>query len=158
INGGRLVSKTCDRWAQVNAFDSFLRTTWKSQPGKPQAFVIHGEEGQGHDSLLERLLATTISRFAEDLGGAERGSVAHIRAPLPESGDGAIAQRDLAISVFREADPAYLDDDLSAGALQRRVAARLGCVAVVHHDVRARYWRPHTPAVLRWYLDAFWGS
>jgi serine/threonine protein kinase len=158
INAGRLVSKTCDRWAQVNAFDSCLRTGWKGHPGRPQVFVIHGEEGQGHESLLERLLATTISRFAEELDGAERGSIVRIRAPWPESENRAVAQRDLAISVFREADPGYMDDDLSAAALRRRIAERLGRIAVIHHDIRPRYWRRDTPDLLDWYVNRFWGA
>ena len=104
-NAGRLVSKTCDRWPQVNAFDSFLRANWKAHPRRPQLYIIHGEEGQSHDSLLERLAATTVSRFADEVEGQERGSIVRLSAPWPETDDLSIAQRDLVISLFRDADP-----------------------------------------------------
>jgi hypothetical protein len=143
---------------QMNAFDSFLRTSWKSNPGRPQLFVIHGEEGQGHDSLLERLIATSIAGFAEELDGAERGSVVRIRAPWPVTDDLELARRDLAISLFREADSRYMDDDLEFGSLRKIIAKRLGRVVVVHHDVRATSWGRQTASLLDWYANLFYGS
>ncbi len=158
VNAGRLVSKTCDRWTQVNAFDAHLRTSWKTYPRRPIVFVIPGSEGEGHDSLLERLWATTIARFAEEVEGPEHASVLRIHAPWPDAPSLAVAQRDLAISLFREADPRHMDDDLTSAALRRCVADRLAGVAIVHHDVRARAWRRDTPQLIEWYVNQFWGA
>jgi serine/threonine protein kinase len=155
---GRLVSKTCNRWAQVNGFDSFLRTNRKANPGKPQVFLVHGEEGDAHDSLLDRLVATTLSRFAEDIGGGERGGVTRLRTTWPDTDDLELARRDLAISLFRDADPHYLGDDLSARELSGALSKRLQRVVLVHHDIRPIHWQVFTPDLVDWYVNEFWGS
>jgi serine/threonine protein kinase len=155
---GRLVSKTCNRWAQVNAFDSFLRRSRRANPDWPQLYVMHGEEGDAHDSLLERLILTTLSRFAEEIGGLERGVVARVRTPWPDADDLESAQRDLAIALLREADPSYLGDDLSAQALARALATRPQRVVVIHHDIRVAHCRRFTPSLVQWYANEFWGT
>jgi hypothetical protein len=121
-------------------------------------FLIHGEEGDAHDSLLERLVATTLSRFAEDIGGGERGAVTRLRTPWPDADDLELARRDLAISLFRDADPQYLGDDLSARELCGALAGRLQRVVLVHHDLRPMHWRRFTPDLVDWYVNDFWGS
>jgi hypothetical protein len=158
INAGRLVSKTCNRWNQVNAFDAELRSHWKRHPGRPHVFVIPGDEGEGHDSLLERLCATSIARFAEEMDGAENASLLRIHAPWPNADDLATGQRDLAVSLFREADPRYMDEELDGSAFIRLMAGSLARVAVVHHDVRARYWNANASRLIEWYVKEFWGS
>jgi serine/threonine protein kinase len=158
VHAGRLVAKTCNRWAQVNAFDSFLRTTRRTSPGRPHLYLMHGEEGDAHDSLLDRLIHTTLSRFAEEIGGLERGTVTRLRTPWPDADDLESAKRDLAIALIRESDPAYLDDDLSARALCRALSRRAQRVILVHHDIRMLHWRRFTPDLVEWYANAFWGS
>lgn len=157
-HAGRLVSKTCDRWAQVNAFDSFLRTSRREMPGTPQLYLMHGEEGDAHDSLLERLVHTTLSRFAEEIGGLERGTVVRLRTPWPESDDIESARRDLRIALLRESDPSYLGDDLSARAFCESLANRPQRLVVVHHDIRPVHWRRFTADLVDWYANEFWGS
>jgi serine/threonine protein kinase len=157
-HAGRLVSKTCNRWVQVNAFDSFLRTSRRASPGRPQLYLMHGEEGDAHDSLLERLIHTTLSRFAEEIGGIERGSVARLRTPWPDADDLESAKRDLAIALLRESDPSYLGDDLSSQALCASLDRRPQRVVVVHHDIRVLHWRRFTPDLAEWYANEFWGA
>jgi serine/threonine protein kinase len=157
-NAGRLVSTTCNRWAQVNAFDSALRGNWRAHPGRPQMYVIHGEEGQGHDSLIERLTATTIAQFAEEIQGHERASILRLSSPWPDADDLTTAQRDLAISLFRETNPRYMEDDLTAPALVRCIAERRTRVTVIQHDIRVRRWQKHTASLISWYANTFWSS
>jgi hypothetical protein len=157
-HAGRLVSKTCNRWAQVNEFDSFLRTSRISSPGLPQLYLLPGEEGDAHDSLLERLVHTTLSRFAEEIGGLERGTVGRLRTPWPDSDDLESARRDLSIALMRESDPSYLGDDLSCQALVNSLGRKPHGVIVMHHDLRARHLKRFTPDLVDWYANEYWGS
>jgi hypothetical protein len=157
-NAGRLVSRMCDRWKQVNAFDAFFRSARARWPGRPHMYVIHGEEGESHDSLVERLLATRVTQFASELAGEDRGAVLSVKVPWPVDDDLATRRRDLAISLFREVAPSYMGEDLSADALVRVFAATLNPIAVVTHELRSASWDGATESLIRWYLDEFWGT
>jgi protein kinase-like protein/iSTAND domain-containing protein len=157
-NLGPYVHKTCNRWGQVNAFDAFFRATRKAAPGRPMAVVIHGEEGEGHESLIERLLATRIAHLANQLGGQERGVVPRVRTHWPTGDSLEVRQRDLTIGLFREADPRYLGEDLSAGALRQCHAFAPAPIVVIQHDLRTQQWDDVTPALLEWYLRDYWGQ
>jgi serine/threonine protein kinase len=157
-HAGRLVSKTCDRLSQVNEFDSFLRRTRAASPGVPQIYLLPGDEGDAHDSLVERLIHTTLSRFAEEIGGFERGSVGRLRTPWPDSDDLESAKRDLTIALLRESDPSYLGDDLSSQSLVNALGKRPQSVIVLHHDLRARHLKRFTPDLVEWYANEYWGA
>lgn len=157
-NLGPFVHKTCNRWNQVNAFDAFFRSTRRSHPGRPMVVVVHGAEGEGHESLIERLLATRISHLAEKLGGEERGIVPRIRTHWPVGDSLEVRQRDLTIGLFREADPRYLGDDLSAGALKSCRPIAPAPIVVIQHDIRAQHWDDATTRLIQWYLHDYWGA
>jgi serine/threonine protein kinase len=157
-NLGPVVHKTCNRWQQVNAFDAFFRASRKTHRGRPMVLVIHGEDGEGHESLIERLLATRVAHLAEQLGGRERGVVPRIRAHWPVGDTLDVRQRDLAIGLFREADPRYLGEDLSAAALRSCRPLAAAPIVVVQHDLRAEQWDDATTRLLGWYLGEYWHS
>lgn len=157
-NLGWIVSRTCNRWPQVNAFDAHFRTEHRRRPGRPHLYVVHGEEGEAHESLVERLVATRISHFAAELSGVDRGTVANMKVPWPVGDPLETRKRDLQIALFREADPSYLDEDLSARALGRLAPLSLNSVVVIQHQLRAPTWDRATEELLAWYVDAFWGS
>jgi serine/threonine protein kinase len=156
---GALVSRMCDRWRQVNAFEAAMREGWKSFPGQPQIFVIPGDEGSGHSSLIERLVHTRIGQFAGAVvSPREAGRVVRADVPWPSGGDLQVSSRDLALSLFRELSPSYMGDELSAKCLTELPNLRLAPVVVVEHDLWSRHWNPATLDVLSWYLREFWGK
>ncbi len=157
-NLGPFVHKTCDRWNQVNAFDAFFRATRRSHAGRPMVVVVHGDEGEGHESLIERLLATRISHLAEKLGGEERGIVPRIRTHWPTAESLEVRQRDLTIGLFREADPRYLGDDLSPAALRNCRPVAPAPIVVIQHDIRAQHWDETNTRLVEWYLQEYWGK
>jgi hypothetical protein len=157
-NLGPYVHKTCNRWNQINAFDAFFRSTRRAAPGRPMVVVVHGDEGEGHESLIERLLATRIAHLADQLGGPERGVVPRIRTHWPTQDALETRQRDLTIGLFREADPRYLGDDLSAQALRSCRPIAPAPIVVIQHDLRARDWDQTTVRLLEWYLREYWGG
>ncbi|MEP7344058.1 MAG: protein kinase [Gemmatimonadaceae bacterium] len=157
-NLGALVSRTCDRWRQINAFDAFFREARLAPRRHTQLCIIQGEEGQGHESLVERLIATRIASYAAEIAGEEGGTVVSFKAPWPEVSELDVAQRDLVISLFREVAPSYLGDDMSVSALVRLASTTLSPVIVVQHELRTTQWSENTDRLIRWYADEFWGS
>lgn len=157
-NLGWIVSRTCNRWSQVNAFDAHFGAEHRRHPSRPQVYVVHGDEGQAHESLVERLVATRISHFAAELSGPDRGTVATIKAPWPVGDPLETRKRDLQIALFREADPSYLNEELSARALGRLAPLALNAVVVIQHRLSAARWDKSTEELLAWYVDEFLGE
>jgi serine/threonine protein kinase len=157
-NLGAFVSRTCNRWRQVNAFEASLRSARESFPGKAQFYVVHGDEGQAHESFVERLVATRISHFATEIAGEDRGTVASVKIPWPDDDDIELCRRDLTISLFREIAPTYMGTDLSVAALSNLAAASLSSVVVIQHDIRASRWGTTTERLINWYVRTFWSA
>src|SRR5262249_44222653 len=88
----------------------------------------------------------------------ERGIVPRIRTHWPTSDSLDVRQRDLTIGLFREADPRYLGDDLSATALRNCRPIAPAPIVVIQHDIRAQHWDETTARLLHWYLHDYWGS
>jgi serine/threonine protein kinase len=154
-NVGAIVSKLCNRWRQVNAFDVFLRTSHAELRGAPLLCVVHGEEGNGHNSLVDRLVHTRIQDFANATSRAEGNLVTRISVPWPRGADRSVLERDLAISLYRELEPSYMGVDFAGGSLASLSAVQASAVVVVEHDVRAKHWNAAGCSLLRWYVDHF---
>ncbi|HJQ71263.1 MAG TPA: DUF4062 domain-containing protein [Blastocatellia bacterium] len=156
-NLGYLVSKTCDRARQVNEFKSFFTSSFKRQPGSPQLFVIHGEERECHDSLVDRLFHTEISGFAERKWGGQKGVAALKRMGWVYDGEPEELQQQLLVMLFAEFDPAYMEDDLSVEALARLASSGRSPLIVLQHRIHASRWGKDTGEVIRWYLE-YWSG
>lgn len=157
-NLGPLVSRMCNRWRQVNSFDASFRESQQRAPGRPQVHVVHGPEGESHDSLVERIVATRLTHFATEIGGDERGTVKALRIPWPEGDDLETRQRDIAISLFREVSSGYMGHELTALALSRQASLALCPIVAIHHDIRTSSWDRVTEDLVQWYVNHFWGA
>jgi serine/threonine protein kinase len=157
-NAGILVAKLCNRWRQVNAFDSAVRRTLRERPGRPQLFVLYGEEGNGHGSLLDRLFYTRIQDLARAIADPNPPVVTRAVVPWPRGQAVGLMERDLEINLFRELEPSYMNDDLTIGGLAGLESLRPAHVTVVEHDVRAHNWNRASAQLLRWYVHDFWGA
>ena len=157
-NLGPVVSRTCDRWRQVNEFDACFRRSHHESPAKVQAYIIHGDEGEAHESFVQRLIATRITEFASEIAGLDRGTVSSYKCPWPDTDDAETRKLDIALGLFREIAPTYIGNDLTAGALLRLRSESLHAITVVQHDINAARWDSVTDVFLEWYLDSFWGS
>ena len=107
---------------------------------------------------MERLIQTRVLRLAEERAGAEGGTVRRVSVPWPASGEFEFDKRDLAIALFRELDPSYMGEDLSAQQLLGLRALVLSPVVVVEHDIRAKNWNKGSTGLIRWYVNTFWGA
>ena len=157
-NLGPVVSRMCDRWRQVNEFDASFRKSHHEAPSKVQAYILHGDEGEAHESFVQRLIATRIAEFASEIAGLDRGTVSSYKCPWPDTHDAETRQLDIALGLFREIAPTYIGNDVSAGALLRLRSESLNAITVVQHDINAARWDSVTDGLLEWYLASFWGA
>jgi inactive STAND/TIR domain len=154
---GPLVSKLCDRSAQVAAFTDFFVVNLKTNPGAPQFYFVHGEERECHDSLVERLVNTQVKPVADKKWGEQNGAILFRKLGWAHEGKPEELRQELKRVLFVEFDPGYMGDDLSAQALSRLASAWLSPLVVLQHNVYAEYWSPLTGALLKWYLE-YWGE
>jgi TIR domain/inactive STAND len=154
-NFGPLVHKLCDRISQENAFNKFFKTHSKNDPGRPQIYFLQGQHGECHDSFVERLMHTQIRLIAEKRWGEQHSVITHKQPAWPHEGEFAELQQDLKINLFKEFDPAYAEDELSATALRKLVAGVLCPLVVIQHNIYAQHWSARTRQLVEWYLG-YW--
>ncbi len=70
-NAGRLVPKLCDQRTQEDEFKTCFSSKIAASPGIPQIYVLHGLEGECHESLVERLVHE-VERYAHFRHGDRR--------------------------------------------------------------------------------------
>lgn len=154
---GPLVSKLCDRSAQVAAFTDFFVANLKSHPGAPQFYFVQGEERECHDSLVERLVNTQIKPVADKRWGEQNSAILFRKLGWAHEGKPEELRQELKRVLFVEFDPGYMGDELSAQALSRLASSWLSPVIVLQHNVYAEYWSPLTAGLFKWYLN-YWGE
>ncbi|HEX7999122.1 MAG TPA: DUF4062 domain-containing protein [Pyrinomonadaceae bacterium] len=157
LNLGPLVAKMCDRRQQENEFFEVFTLNLRARPGLPQVYMIRGEEGECHDSLVERLMSTRMKQIAEKKWGTQ-GSVITFKTPAwPMEGELFERQQNLQRNLFAEFDPAYMEDDLSATALSRLPILQLTPLVVVRHRIHATRWDRVARQLVEWYM-AYWSA
>ena len=157
-NLGRLVAKLCDRRAQEEDFQQTFLDALDRHPGSPQLYFITGEEGQCHESLVERLIHRAGIASASESPGSTAGRVRKI----PWQYDGEPAQRTarLIYALFDNLGPraSWKDarhKDLSPQAFSALVQQSLNSWVAIQHDVHAARWDPQSPSALEAYAK-FW--
>ncbi|HEX8493540.1 MAG TPA: DUF4062 domain-containing protein [Pyrinomonadaceae bacterium] len=157
LNLGPLVAKMCDRRQQENEFFEVFTLNLRARPGLPQVYMIRGEEGECHDSLVERLMSTRMKQIAEKKWGAQGGVMTFKTPAWPAEGELIERQQELQRNLFTEFDPAYMEDDLSATALSQLPALQLTPLVVIRHRIHAARWDRATRELIEWYMS-YWGQ
>jgi Domain of unknown function (DUF4062)/inactive STAND len=147
---GPLAGKLCDRQLQSRAFDRFFREHHRERPGRPQAWFIHGESGQEHESLVERF-EYRVRELLGDGNGA-RAAVRSLRIEWPVGG-GQVALDHLQGNIVARFDRRA--EDCSAAALSRHLRDSKLSGVTIHHRLEAATWTAATTALLDSYLG-FW--
>jgi hypothetical protein len=70
-----IVIKKCNRNDQVNDFMNFFLERSKKCPHRPHFYIIHGNDDEGHDSLLERLIKTRLRDYAKTKWGENYAAI-----------------------------------------------------------------------------------
>jgi hypothetical protein len=155
---GSLVSKMIDRIPQVKDFMRFFREHSKKCPGRPQFYFIHGDEWQGHECLLERLMNTCLKEYAEEEWGREFATIKIDEVPWPKEGSLEDRVVHLKMNVMEKFAGFRETPDLSALSL-----ARLSCfdkrpLVLIKHNIYSEKWDNHTQPLLSHYLEEFWAG
>lgn len=152
---GTMVSKLCNRSPQVSTFTDFFIAGLNQEAVMPQICIIHGEEKECHESLVERLLYVHITPIAAKKWGLEKSVVAFKKMRWAYDGTLTQRQQELKRMLFADFDPAYMEDDLSASALSKLTARLLTPIVAIQHNIFAQQWDRLTPQLLGWYMN-YW--
>ena len=155
---GRLVAKRCDRLRQMMAFARHFRENRMKRPGRPLVYLVHGEEGHGHDALVERFVHEHVARSLDQNPAGGGGGVMTRRLSWPRGASPAELRGYLVTDLFTELDPSYSGIDASAPALVRRERLSLFSAVIVQHEIRTSQLDPRSLELMDWYVNQFWSS
>ena len=153
-NLGALVTKMCNRRSQEDEFKSLFLSNSTSSKCGAQMYILHGEEGECHESLVERL-AYQVQMLAGDAGGEERPQVKLKRIPWQYAGDLASRKRHLFAWLIEQlGSPQRLQTtDATPGALARLLVGQLASFVLLQHDIRATRWDELAPPLIQSYRE-----
>jgi hypothetical protein len=143
----------CDRRAQEDEFKGFLiRRTFRNA-GLAAFCVIHGDEGECHESLVERL-AYQAELLARKKDGEERVPVKITKIPWQYEGSIEVRLRRLVSWLFERfwAGRELRLEDTSAAALGELFASSFSSFVFLQHDIRAARWDDLTRSLILSYL------
>jgi hypothetical protein len=160
-NLGRLVSKMCDRRAQEEDFRDTLLNALQQNPGAPQVYFITGEEGQCHESLVERLI-DRANRSVTPANGGDSASGRVKRIAWQYEGDLAQRSSRLVYSLFENLGPSMTRQShdpkkFSAAALGELLAGSLSAYIAIQHEIHAARWDSLAADLLSYYMRS-WGA
>jgi hypothetical protein len=159
-NFGRLVAKLCDRRTQEDEFREFYLDQSDRRPGCPQAYLIPGEEGQCHESLVERL----IHRAERLMAGNELQRKAGRQKVVPWQfgGDALQRTRRLLYSVVEEMGGSRTNGERPGRStrqpnLEEVLRELPNAYLAIRHDVHAARWDESTAETMASYFGQ-WGA
>lgn len=158
MTDGAIVPKLCDRKRQDAHFHAAFQLAMRSRPGIPQLYVIQGERGHGHKSLVDRFIEQPIRRYALHARDPQSTTVERKSLAWPAGLDRRQAFDALLAALFGEISSAYPWDDthpLTAPEWCRLTEKRREAVLVIEHELLSTGWSRADRAVLLQYAD-FW--
>ncbi len=145
----RFHSKMCNRDRQVNDFWNFFQ---KKSPKHPQFYFIHGDELEGHESLIIRLKEIHLKKHAEKKWGKENADVLLQEVTWPHKGNLEIRKRDLKMNLVHSFTES--SDDYSVAALCEQVKNSL---VMIKHNIDVSEWDNKQEILLiTWYIKEYW--
>jgi len=149
---GRLVSKMCDRRPQEDEFRGFLARSAIRHPGLVAFCLVHGDEGECHESLVERF-AYDAELLARKREGEEKPSVKILKIPWQYEGSLEIRFGRLVAWLFEcfATEHGVRLDDTSPTALGGLLASSHFRFVFLQHDIRARRWDNLTKSLIQSY-------
>jgi serine/threonine protein kinase len=138
---GRLAPKMCNRRPQEHEFRRFLAQSGREHPGRPVFCVVHGDEGECHGSLVERL-AYQVELLGRDKQDEDKSPVKIVKIPWQFDGNVEVRIARLIAWIFEYlgTDRGLRLDDTSPAALNGLLASSLSSFVFFQHDIRASRW------------------
>lgn len=155
-NYDRLLAKLCDRDSHEYEFWDFF-CKHQDDPNcrnRPKFFIIHGNAGECHMSLVERLRQTKIRYYAENRYQDESALPRLVKAPVSAEKDLSVHQKRFQARLFKAVDKRYTGTDYSIRALCKLLGKYP--VVMISHDIPAIEWKPHYGELLTWCMTDYW--
>jgi len=155
---GPLAPHLCDRREQEKRFGSAFETHVRNAPKAPHLYVIIGDEGEKHESLVERFRHTFLTRYASFVKPAANVKPALYMVDWPASTSAEEAEIELLTAVFAAFEPSYRFDSalpLTTDAFQELTRVRPEPVIALQHAVYVTDWHGELPDLLDRYVR-FW--
>lgn len=146
----------CDRTRQVTQFYKFFMANVFNRRGLPQIYLVHGEEGQGHDSLVKRVIIDKIERYAVSLKGSMEGTTLPIKTEVQPWKDIEEVKENLLFGIFEKVSPDFDPRDLSVRQFCNHRKLRAYPFVVIQHDFELTQWGFELRELIEWYLTTYW--
>jgi serine/threonine-protein kinase len=152
-HGGRLVPKMCDRRSQEDAFRIFLAQNTLAHPGRPVFCLLPGQEGECHESLVERLAYAAEMLTGNSQAGHEL-SIKIARIPWQYDGSAKVRLGRLTAWLFERFSTAHglRVDNTSAEELALLLASMHLRFIFLQHDIRVARWDHLTKPFIQAYM------
>jgi hypothetical protein len=153
------VIKKCNRDDQVNNFMNFFLERTKKCPHRPHFYIIHGNDGQGHDSLVERLLNTDLGDYARKQWGENYAAVLPpIEVSWPKQGSLTEMKSNLKRTLITRFREFHEIDEFDADILARLPYFDKRHLVIIKHKIHSSKWNKWTTRLMEWYIKDFWGE
>jgi len=155
-NLGPYVAKLCNRDLQNYDFHSFFVKKREECPGRPQFFLVSGEENQAHKSLVERFKVTHLKNHVDSNPQWYSGVIIHKDVSWPEEGSFAERCGMLKLKLFHKFAPAYNSTDFTATAFSKLPCFSHNPLVVIEHDLSSSCCDIDNHKLLNWYVKEYW--
>jgi hypothetical protein len=154
-SAGTHLAKSCDRRKQATQFLDFVRRHLVAHPGKPQIYVVHGDESERPRSLVNRLYHEKIKSWTRP-DGDQTAVSRKVDIDWPRGYDPEEGEQELRLALFEKFDPSFPNTrDISAPAFQGLPKLQQYSFIVIQHPIRSQHWQKDTRELASRYL-AFW--
>lgn len=158
-NYGRLITRMCNRGHHDHKFKEFFleKCSDKQCQNQPQFYIIHGNEGQCHNSLVERLHYTYIKNFVRQEWKEKTILPRPYKVSWLKDSKLDICKKRLKHEIFSAVNPRYMGADYSINSLCSMPGIKEYNVVIIVHYIQASDWmRSCSADLLKWYMQDFW--
>jgi hypothetical protein len=149
--------KMCDRKFQDQRFGYRFTQLRQRRQGTPQIYFLPGEEGEQHDSFVERIARKNLRDLVPELSDERAAAPLLCRPHFPMDDTLASRQWFLLDEIYRSFQPRLkiTEPANDTGAVIKQYPPLLNRFVVIRHNIPAVNWDPVTADLIRWYLK-FW--
>jgi len=161
---GRLLALLCDREEHDDLFeDEFSRFCADNAcKNAPQFFIVHGDVGEAHRSLVARFIRTHILTHARERMAREAHrdredeALFEIKPKWVAKTDLAAHKQALQRRLINAVNRSYTQRDYSLERLLSFPQIDKYGVVLVHHYIGPGDWTAHCRDLLKWYMTEYW--
>ena|GEM_PF-1904918 len=155
---GPLVHKMCDRLTQLKDFLKFFQEKSRECPKRPQFYFIHGDELEGHDSLLQVLVNTCLKDHVERQWGSDKPKPYSWSVTWPKEGSLGDRKEQLPVNLMAGFQTWGEIDDFTVNTLARLPCFNKYPLVLIIHTLSDSIWDNTTEQLIAWYIREYWAA